>query len=85
MKWVIKMKKLTTLMILSFTGINAFAYCPINVPMWQMQQCMQQEEAMETQSRQQRQIIDELDQIKRNQRFAPKQCFRDYFGTVQCY
>lgn len=78
-------KKLLTLVILSVIGTSSMAFCPINVPMQQMIQCMEMEQSQQRQQQQMNNMMQELEDIKANQRFAPRTCFRDYWGNIQCY
>ena len=74
--------KLSTMLIMSVIGTNVLAFCPSGPTFWQ---CWEQEMAQQRQQTQMNNIQHELEEIRNNQRFSPRQCFRDYFGNVQCY
>lgn len=76
------MKKLLSLAILSIIGSNVWAFCPSGPTFWQ---CWEQEMNQQRQQQQMNNMMQELEDIKANQRFAPRTCFRDYWGNIQCY
>jgi hypothetical protein len=78
------MKKLTTLMILSFIGINAFAFCGSQWDNQSYAQCRQNELLQE-----QNQSIRSTQPTFPSSQWAPpqrqQQCYRNAWGQVQCY
>jgi hypothetical protein len=80
-----QMKKLTTMIILSFIGINAFAFCPSGPNYWA---CYEQEMQQIRMNQQLQQINNNLEaQRQQNNGFQPirPHCFVDNWGNKQCF
>jgi hypothetical protein len=90
MNWSKQMKKLITLTVLSFIGINAFAYCPANLahlcdPTYAHQQ------RMERMMQEQNDILEQqrLNQAFQNSRYDNSayrpSCYINVAGVKQCF
>lgn len=78
------MKKLLTLTVLSFIGLNAMAFCPSGPNYWNCYEQEMQQIRMNQQLQQMNDNIQTMQQQQQQQR-QQRQCYKDVWGNIQCF